>query len=490
MHRVASGQPHFLFDVAGTRAIELAVATKLPPHTLMQRAGLQVARLAMAIAPHSSSIWLACGPGNNGGDGLEAAMHLKRWGKNAVVTWLGDEARAPVDALLSLHRARAEGVTFSTEPPAHADLYVDALLGIGSKRQPEGRVAELIAHMHSGNAPVLAVDIASALDADTGDGKGCVTADFTLSLLTLKPGLFTAAGRDASGEIWFDDLGIDTDISSERPFARLPAAPRPASRTHASHKGSYGDVAVIGGASGMTGATLLAGTAALHAGAGRVFISLLADGATGLDPLQPELMFRSFESLQLDRMNVVCGCGAGDTVRQVMPRVCSTSACLVLDADALNAIATDAQFQSLVQARAGRAGPTILTPHPLEAARLLGTSTAQVQSNRLAAAALLADKFKCVVVLKGSGTIIAAPGQTSVINTTGNGRLATAGTGDVLAGFTGALLAAGLPPFQAACEAVFLHGLAADQWSEGTALTAGSLARSISRDRQTASSLP
>jgi hydroxyethylthiazole kinase-like uncharacterized protein yjeF len=490
MHRITAGQPHLLFNVAGTRAIEAAATASLPPHTLMQRAGLQVARLALAIAPHSSSIWLACGPGNNGGDGLDAAMQLKRWGKNAVVTWLGDEARSPVDAMLSLQRARAEGVAFSTEPPEHADLCIDALLGIGAARQPEGRMATWIAHMHNGNAPVLAVDIASALDANTGIGEGCVKADFTLSLLTLKPGLFTAAGRDASGEIWFDDLGIPADHSGELSSARLPGAPQPASRFHASHKGSYGDVAVIGGATGMTGAALLAATAALHAGAGRVFTCLLADGAPGLDPAQPELMFRSFESLSLDHMTVVCGCGAGDAVRQVLARVCSTSARLVLDADALNAIAVDRQFQSLVQARASRALPTILTPHPLEAARLLGTSTAQVQSDRLVAAATLSEKFKCVVVLKGSGTIIAAPGQTSVINTTGNGRLATAGTGDVLAGFTGALLAAGLPSFQAACEAVFLHGLAADQWPEGTALTAGTLARSISRDRQTASSSP
>ena len=490
MHRIVSGQPHFLFNVAGTRAIEVAAAANLPPHALMQRAGLQVARLALAVAPHASPIWLACGPGNNGGDGLEAAMHLKRWGKDAVVTWLGDEAHAPADALLSLQRARVEGVAFSNEPPAQADLCIDALLGIGSTRQPDGRMASWIAHMRGCNAPVLALDIPSALDANTGSGEGCVRADFTLSLLTLKPGLFTAGGRDASGQIWFDDLGIQTDSSSEPPCARLPASPQPASRAHASHKGSYGDVAVVGGAAGMTGAALMAATSALHAGAGRVFTCLLADGAPGPDASQPELMFRSFDSLDLRHMTAVCGCGAGDAVRQVLARVCSTSARLVLDADALNAIAADVHLQSLVLARAGRGLPTILTPHPLEAARLLGTSTGKVQADRLHAAASLAEKFNCVVVLKGSGTVIAAPGEISVVNMTGNSRLATAGTGDVLAGLNGAVLAAGQPPFQAACEAVFLHGLAADNWPEGATLTAGALARSISRDQRTAFSSP
>jgi len=490
MHRITPGLPHLLFDVAATRGIEKAAAASLPPHALMQRAGLQVARLALAVTPHTGTIWVACGPGNNGGDGLEAAMHLMRWGKNPVVTWLGDESHAPADALRSLQRARSEGVVFSDQPPAGAGLCIDALLGIGSARPPEGRMAEWIAHMLRCSAPVLAVDIPSALDANTGSSEGCVRADFTLSLLTLKPGLFTAGGRDTAGEIWFDDLGIKGGTAGEPPCASLPAAPQPASRAHASHKGNFGDVAVIGGATGMTGAALLAATAALHAGAGRVLVCMLANGAAGPDAAQPELMFRSFDALDLRHMTAVCGCGAGDEVRQVLARVCSTSARLVLDADALNAIAGDGQLQSLVQARAARKLPTVLTPHPLEAARLLGRSTGEVQADRLRAAASLAEKFNCVVVLKGSGSVIAAPGQTSVVNMTGNGRLATAGTGDVLAGLTGAVLAAGLPAFQSACESVYLHGLAADQWPEGPALTAGSLARSLSRDQRTASSSP
>lgn len=480
MHRIRPGQQQLLFSVTTTRQIEEAAASGLAPHTLMQRAGLQVARLALAVAPHARVIWIACGPGNNGGDGLEAAMHLKRAGKQPVVTWLGDESRAPADALLSLHRARAEGVMFQGEPPDAADLCIDALLGIGTGRPPEGRMAGWVVQLNSGFAPVLSIDLPSALDGDTGRSDVSVQARWTLSLLTVKPGLFTGNGRDASGDVWFDDLGVTPDTALYPACAQLPDAPASARRPHASHKGSYGDVAVIGGAPGMTGAALLAATSALHMGAGRVFASLLDVDAAGPDAARPELMFRPFDSLDLKRLTAVCGCGGGDAIRRVAARVCSTSARLVLDADALNAIAGDTQLQSLVVARAGRSLPTVLTPHPLEAARLLGVTTGEIQSDRLKAAGLLAQKFNCVVVLKGSGTVIAAPSHTSVVNPTGNAKLAAAGTGDVLAGMVGAALAAGLPALQAACETVYLHGATADQWPAGSTLTAGKLAETIS----------
>ena len=477
MQRVTPNRPWPLFDVAASRALEQAAASRLPPHTLMQRAGLAVARLSLALAPHARTIWVACGPGNNGGDGFEAAMHLRQWGKNPVVTWLGDEARAPADAQASLQRARQSGVAFAGEAPAQWDLAIDALLGLGSTRPMESAMADRAAAMNAAAAPVLAVDLPSGLDANTGAGHG-VTATHTLSLLSLKPGLFTAGGRDASGQVWFDDL--DVGEPPQEPSAWLTGPAAASMRRHASHKGSYGDVAVIGGAAGMTGAALLAATAALHAGAGRVFAALLDGGTLSVDASQPELMFRSWDSLGLPGMAVACGCGGGDAIRAVLPKVLSTAGALVLDADALNAIAADTQLQTLLQARSRRQRPTVLTPHPLEAARLLGCDAAQVQRDRLLAGRELVQRFGCVVALKGSGSVIAGPAAAPTINSTGNARLATAGTGDVLAGMIAARLAAGASAFDAAAGAVYAHGLAADEWPAGMPLTASALAQALS----------
>ena len=492
-----------LHSVAATRRIELAAAAQLDPHTLMQRAGLAVARLACALAPHAQTIWLACGPGNNGGDGLEAAMHLKLWGRNPVVTWLGDESRCPADALLSLQRARQAGVAFADEPPAVYDIAIDALLGIGQSKPVAGVLADWLRHMRATAPAVLCVDVPSGLNSDTGmypEVKIAInniavqsintlanrnnSPVFCLSLLTLKPGLFTAHGKDAAGEVWLDDLDLDADNGiSEPPTAWLLGADRarlPA-RLHASHKGSFGDVAVVGGAAGMTGAALLAARAALHAGAGRVFVALLDAGKAGhsmtVDPIQPELMFRPLETLALKEETVVCGCGGGDAVRHVLPQVLSQAPRLVLDADALNAIAVDTSLQTLLLARSKRKLSTILAPHPLEAARLLGMSTAQVQADRLAAAQTLADRFGCVVILKGAGSVIAAPSLTPYVNASGNAKLATAGTGDVLAGMVGAMLAAGETTFSAACTATHRHGQAADDWPAGSTLTASELVK-------------
>ncbi|MEQ1535758.1 MAG: NAD(P)H-hydrate dehydratase [Burkholderiaceae bacterium] len=506
--RLNPNTSYALHSVAATRSIELAAAAQLAPHSLMQRAGLAVARLACALAPHLQTIWLACGPGNNGGDGLEAAMHLKQWGRNPVVTWLGDEARCPADALLSLHRARQAGVTFAAEPPAEYDFAIDALLGIGQSKPVTGVLADWLRHMQATAPAVLCVDVPSGLNADTGNyteseiaikniaveaintkARGQNTPIFCLSLLTLKPGLFTAHGKDAAGDVWFDDLGVDIEINTSEPSAWLLGADRASlsARLHASHKGSFGDVVVVGGAAGMTGAALLAAKAALHAGAGRVFVALL-DAELGehrmmVDPLQPELMFRSLETLPLRLQTLVCGCGGGDAVRHVLPQVLSQAPRLVLDADALNAIAVDSSLQTLLLARSKRGKSvgfsTVLTPHPLEAARLLGMSTAQVQADRLLSAQTLADRFACVVILKGAGSVIASLGQTPHINASGNAKLATAGTGDVLAGVVGAVLAAGETAFSAACIATYRHGAAADQWPADQTLTASGLSQRI-----------
>jgi hydroxyethylthiazole kinase-like uncharacterized protein yjeF len=479
MHRITADSDDALFDIAATRRIEQVAAAALPPHALMQRAGLAAARLAMALAPDARTIWIACGPGNNGGDGFEAAAQLQRRGFRPIVTWAGDAQRLPPDAAMSLEHARAQGVVFAASPPATHDLAIDALLGIGATRAPQGPMAEWLQRMHAGAAPVLSIDVPSGLDADTGRAALALQATsvrrFCLTLLTLKPGLFTAQGRDAAGEVWFDDL--DCGRTHEKPTARLNARPPDCLRAHASHKGSYGDVAVIGGAPGMGGAALLAASAALHAGAGRVYVAPLDESAAMFDAHRPELMFRHTGSLDLSSLTAVCGCGGGTAVRAVLARVLSTAQALVLDADALNALALDASLQTLLRRRAARGQPTVLTPHPLEAARLLASDTAHVQADRLRAAQSLADDFDCAVVLKGSGSVIAAPRETPRINPTGNARLATAGTGDVLAGMVGAGLAAGLPAMAAAREAVWRHGALADQWPASVPLTAGALAR-------------
>ena len=492
MKPVTSHQSHALFDVASTRRVEQAAAAALPAHTLMQRAGLSVAQLALALRPHAQRVWVACGPGNNGGDGLEAAMHLKQWGKAVAVTLSAPEQAIKGDALLSLRRAQSVGVSFVNEPPQldAQDLCVDALLGIGSSRAPSEAIAHWVGLLNRSAAAVLAVDTPTGLCADTGalfdkdDVQtppriaAAVHAIATLSLLTLKPGLFTGHGRDVSGRVWFDDLGVP--LAAHSPNVWLAGPPTPFVRRHASHKGSYGDLVVLGGAAGMVGAALLAGRAALGSGAGRVFLELLSAAPFAVDPGAPDLMVRPLGSLDYAATTVVCGCGGGDPVRSQLPRVLSTSQRLVLDADALNAIATDAQLQTQLTARAQRRGRvTVLTPHPKEAARLLGTSVADVQSNALAAAQQLAERFACVVVLKGSGSVIAGSGQTPAINPTGNARLAVAGTGDVLAGMIGAHLACGTPAFDAACAAVWLHGKIADDWPAARALTADALSRAV-----------
>lgn len=459
-----------LHSVAHTRSLEAGHAGDPGAPSLMQNAGLALARLTLALAPHARLIWVACGPGNNGGDGLVAAAHLQGWGKQVVASLLHDPANAPPDARAAWQAATAAGVAFSGSAPPHYEVCLDALLGIGAQRPLRGAYAEWVATMNTAGAPTIAVDIPSGLNADTGAAADLhVVANHTLSLLTLKPGLFTGQGRDACGEIWFNDLGVGDNTP---PGMVLGSPVQLPARTHASHKGSFGDVCVIGGAPGMTGAALLAARSALHAGAGRVFVCTLGASALALDTLQAELMFRSFDDLDWTAMTVVAGCGGGQAVAEYMPLILGHAKQLVLDADALNHMAHSPSLRHQIAQRP--TGRTVITPHPLEAARLLLTSAAAVQADRLGAAQTLAQRLNCVVVLKGSGTVIAMPGQPSRINPTGNARLATAGTGDVLAGLLGARMAAGWTALEAATDAVYRHGLAAEQ-GQGTVLSASQL---------------
>lgn len=492
VHQVNGSRDWPLHSMKQTLEREAQLKRVLPPHTLMQRAGKATAQLALAIAPHAKNIWIACGSGNNGGDGLEAALHLLQHGKHVSVTYLGQPENAPHDAKLSWQRAIHAGVNFQENPIPGFDLAIDALLGLGCNKAPSGTMADWLEIMRSADAPTLSIDLPTGLQPDTGEWLGGNTTPpenhprHTLSLLTLKVGLFTADGRDAAGQVWFDDL-LQSDFSQlivpQEPFAHLlsECTHKGTQRVHNSHKGHYGNLMVIGGAPGMSGAAILAGMAGLHAGAGRVYLTLLDKSVQASAAIEhPALMTRNIDQLKLQSGCVVCGCGGSEAIKEWVPLVLSQSQSLVLDADALNAIATDRVLMKLLNHRAQRQNSTVITPHPLEAAKLLGCSVQQVQNNRVEAAVTLAQLTQAVVVLKGSGTVICDPYSKPAINCNGNALLATPGTGDVLAGLIGAKIAQGQTCFAAACDGVRLHGAAADAWARtGRSMDATMLATSI-----------
>ncbi len=319
-----------LHDRAATRQIEAAACANLPPQALMQRAGAAVARLALAMAPHARRIGIVAGGGNNGGDGIESARCLQRAGKPVDLVLCAEPQRLPPDAAASLDAARQAGVpmrlALAGDLPdlSGCDLLIDALLGIGARGALSPAMCSRIAQMNAWPAGRLAIDVPSGLDADSGQplGGAVLHADATLTLLTLKPGLFTASGRDAAGEVWLDSLGVAGFAAAGAHMAWLLGRPpsRAATRRHASHKGSFGDVGIVGGAGGMIGAALLAGRAALAAGAGRVFVDLLGEPGRSLDPQRPELMLRPGHCREpgapLARMTLVVGCGGGAAVRR------------------------------------------------------------------------------------------------------------------------------------------------------------------------------
>jgi ADP-dependent NAD(P)H-hydrate dehydratase / NAD(P)H-hydrate epimerase len=481
-----------LHDSAGTRALEAQARRFEPP--LMERAGLSVAKLASAIAPHSQRVVVLAGPGNNGGDGFVAARRLHAAARRVLVVETGDASSLPNDAAQARALAVAAGVpiTSSLETIDARDLVVDALLGIGrAARAPTGllRRAWIAASQHDG--PLLAVDVPTGLQADglapaldggaTSGMPPAIRATHTLSLLTLHAGLFTGSGRDASGEVWWDDLGFSASAlpQAPAPCAWLVAAgvghpSRWGTPRHADHKGSRGDVIVVGGTHGMQGAALLAARAAMAAGCGRVYL-VPSDGAkdlVGLDAT-PELMHRDLAALHtpdwLEHAVVVAGCGGGDRIAAHLPNLLSRVRRLVLDADALNAVAADAALADQVRLRGARGQITVLLPHPLEAARLMGHGrTAEIQADRLAAATRLANELHSICVLKGAGTIVATPAEVPWVHAVGNGLLATAGSGDVLAGWLAGLWAprSASPRWDEAREvtslAVTSHGCAAD----------------------------
>ena len=486
--RVASDTgPWALFDRQAARTVESLALQQFPAGELMERAGLAVARWALALAPHANPIQIWCGPGNNGGDGLVAARHLHQAERQVQVQLLAQADQLPADAAWAWSAALHAGVPWRTGAACEggAALHIDALLGLGARRAPQGELAQAIHQMNQSAGRVLAVDLPSGLDPDTGAllGDAAVEAHATLSLLTLKPGCFTAAGRDHAGLVWLDRLNTET---AQSPSGWLSGPAPRVSRLHGAHKGSQGDMAVVGGGPGMTGAAWLAATAALAAGAGRVYCSLLSDTET--PPPLPELMVRAQwwreSPAVLARTTVICGCGGGQEVQRALPALLSHAARLVLDADGLNAVAADPQLQTLLLARSARGLATLITPHPLEAARMLGTDANAVQRDRMSAAQTLAARFKVSVLLKGSGSILAAEDPPWTINSTGNAALSTAGTGDALAGWIGGLWAQRPEATALAMAqiAAWQHGHAADQFAArrpGQALLASDLIRAM-----------
>ena len=465
----AHNGPWPLLDTAASRAHEQAVLAQHAPGVLMAAAGLAVGRLALARWPMSRRVCIWAGPGNNGGDGLVAARHLHAMGLQTQVLLLADPSRLPADAAAALVQAQQAGVpvqVWSGSQVDATDLTIDALLGLGAARAPEGAIAHALAAINGQQGPVLAVDLPTGLHPDTGAllGIEAVRATATLSLLNLKQGCFTGQGRDHCGEIWLSPLGHDALAGP----AGLSSAPPPRARKHATHKGSYGDVAVVAGAAGMTGAAWLAGSAALAAGAGRVYVSLLETQLHGQQPVRPELMTRqawwTSTPAVLNGTTVIAGCGGGQAVAGALPALLAHAGRLVLDADALNALSGDAALLAQLQ---HRRRPTLLTPHPLEAARLLSCPAAQIQADRLAAAREVARLTGAAVLLKGSGTVLATPIGQTVINPSGNAALATAGTGDVLAGWCAGLWAGqpGASALDVAVQGAWQHGDAADRFA-------------------------
>ncbi|MGW8392377.1 NAD(P)H-hydrate dehydratase [Pseudoduganella sp. HUAS MS19] len=471
-----------LFTIAEIRAIEHAAAERLPAGALMQRAGQAGANEALDLLPLTigrARVLVLAGPGNNGGDALEAAAHLGHAGAQVTILHFPPAGTPATERLDALQRARSSPARFAAlNGPADAravaagtdwTLVVDGLFGIGLARPITGDFAELVAAVNALACPILALDVPSGLDADTGAIVGAeaqgtaVRATHTVTFIADKPGLHTAEGRDHAGVVIVSSLEIDRDLFATA-HAKLNDVALFAHcarrRRHSSHKGSNGSVAVVGGARGMAGAPILAARTALASGAGRVYACFVGEPPP-FDASQPELMCRSAQEYDFNSAVLVIGPGMGASAAsaEMLASALHSQSPVVLDADALNLLAGSEALRSQL---AQRKAPCILTPHPLEAARLLGGTAAEVQTDRLGAARALAERLAATVVLKGSGTAIAARDGEIVLNTTGNPALATAGTGDVLSGLCGSLLAQGWPEWEAALAGVWLHGMAAD----------------------------
>jgi ADP-dependent NAD(P)H-hydrate dehydratase / NAD(P)H-hydrate epimerase len=442
---------------------------------LMEQAGSAAAKLATTLALEQGGLFrIVAGPGNNGGDGFVVARLLHQLGVPCEVLTLSDAPPAPADARRAWQSAKEAGVRIIPFHAALSDsaLIVDGIYGAGLSRPAEGiaRTAiEAINAARTRGVPVLALDVPSGVIADSGRVlQPAVRASATITFLGAKPGLYTGQGPDYCGRIVVAPLAPEIDLATPG-FLNGPATfgalLRP--RQKDSNKGTFGTIAVIGGASGSVGAALLSSRAALYTGAGKVLVQTLSEPPVTLDLVHPELMMQA--SINLEHASVVVigpGLGQSDIAKAALERAIACPLPAVIDADALNLLSLNETLKArLISRTAG----TVITPHPLEAARLLGEPVEKVQADRIGSALELARRHNCVVILKGTGSIVAEPGGRWGINCTGNPGLASGGTGDVLSGVCGALLGHKQDAFQTALAACFIHGDAADRLvREGT----------------------
>ncbi|KNH08961.1 NAD(P)HX epimerase / NAD(P)HX dehydratase [Candidatus Burkholderia brachyanthoides] len=489
-------EPLALLTLVELRALETRTAAALPPHTLMARAGAAAAQWLSDTFERDADgrtqpVWIVAGPGNNGGDALVMAERLHRAGVPVTVC-MPVEVK-PDDARWALDLARAAGVGIDSEAPASLDGFgwlVDGMFGIGLTRPLEGvfaRIAALLRRRTRSSGRVLALDVPSGLNSDTGTpvaGGEAIRATDTITFIGAKPGHYTAQGRDLCGRLAVAMIGVE-EAAAPAVTLSAPAlfADHFPPRDNGSNKGTFGTLAVVGGDTGMCGAPVLAARMALYGGAGKVNIAFLGEGFPPYDPPHPELMLHRVDGFALDKMDALaigCGMGKTDRAKQVVADALKLDVPKLLDADALNLVATDDALASAVARRGAQGDPCIVTPHPLEAACLLQIDVKALQADRLQAARQLAARYGAIAVLKGSGTVIAAPDGRIAINPTGNAGLATGGTGDVLGGLIGAFLAQSLPAYEAALAGVWLHGRAAQSLSDDgdgpAGLTAGELA--------------
>jgi ADP-dependent NAD(P)H-hydrate dehydratase / NAD(P)H-hydrate epimerase len=469
---------------AEMRALDRATIEDIgiPAITLMETAGRGVARVAMDLLDGNAdgNIAVVCGPGNNGGDGFVAARVLRDAGHDAVVYLAAarDAVRGDAAAHLAILE-RAGGVVHLIDTPqaleqaresiAGAALAIDALFGVGLARPIEGHHAEVVGLVDQA-AMCLAVDLPSGLDADTGRALGaCVTADVTVTMGALKIALVSAPGFARCGAVEVVDIGIPRGVLATQAIgaglveAEDVAATLPRSSPLV-HKGRRGHVLVIGGMPGMRGAGRLCANASLRGGAGLVTLASTGDPSAD-DAVMTAVLETRLADVLAGKDAVVMGPGLGQSAQAAswLREVLASGVPAVLDADALNLVAGD---PALADAVANASGPIVLTPHPGEAARLLGLTAAAVEADRLAAARALASRTHAVVVLKGARTIVCdgtIDDEYCAINPTGGPELATGGSGDVLAGLVASLLAQGTSPADAARAAVYVHGRAGER---------------------------
>lgn len=459
-----------LYSIQAVRVLEAhGIAAAGDPRALMVRAGQAGWRTALEHWPAARRVLVVCGPGDNGGDGYELALNALRSGRQVQVVQLDGASGGSIAARAAREAWRGAGgsVLGSAGELPEADLVVDALFGIGLSRPPDGAAARLVAAINDQPAPVLALDVPSGVDAGTGNAAGvAVTAAHTLEFIAPKAGLRTGAARDLTGTISLARLQADGDHEDTAPAAeRLGAADglarwlRP--RRRDSHKGHNGRVLCIGGDHGHGGAIMLAAEAALRTGAGLVDVLTRPLHVAPLLARLPEAMAHGCDNghangLLLAGADVVAigpGLGQSDWGALLFDAAIGSGRPLVLDADGLNLLA---------RAPSVLPGGSVLTPHPGEAARLLGCTIGEVQADRFAAVAALADRHGAAVVLKGAGSVVAASGRTPRLVDAGNPGMAVGGMGDVLTGVVAALLAQGLAAFDAAACGALLHALAGD----------------------------